>query len=99
MRENPPHFFQRFVADHASFFVDKFNYAPDGLAGARCSIFALFRDYMLPASLRMEQHVRSDAAWGLSTNQMRLMKRVRRNNGQDSHASARSIEGWEWRAF
>ena len=45
----------------------------------------------LPASLRME-HVRSDAAGVLSTNQTR----VRRNNGQ---VSARSIEGWEWRAF
>ena len=85
--------FQRFVDDHASFFVDKFNYIPDGKAGARGSIFALFRDDILPTALRME-HVRSDVEGDLSTNQSntRLMKRVRRNNGQ---FSARSIEGWE----
>ena len=85
--------FQRFVDNHASFFVDKFAYAPDGKAGARGSVFALFRDDILPAALRME-HVRSDVEGDLSTNQShtRLMKRVRRNNGQ---VSARSIEGWE----
>ena len=85
--------FQRFVDDHASFFVDNFNYIPHGKAGARGSIFALFRDDILPTALRME-HVRSDVEGDLSTNQShtRLMKRVRRNNGQ---VSARSIQGWE----
>ena len=85
--------FQRFVDNHASFFVDKFAYIPDGKAGAKGSIFALLRDDILPTALRME-HVRSDVEGDLSTNQSntRLMKRVRRNNGQ---VSARSIEGWE----
>ena len=85
--------FQEFVANHSSFFVDKFNYAPNGKAGARGSTFALFRDDILPAALRIE-HVRSDVEGVLSTNQSntRLMKRVRRNNGK---VSARSIEGWE----
>ena len=83
--------FQRFVNDHASFFVDNFNYIPHGKAGARGSIFALFRDDILPTALRME-HVRSDVEGDLSTNQERLMKKVARNNGQ---VSARSIEGWE----
>ena len=78
------------VDDHASFFVDNFNYIPHGKAGARGSIFALFRDDILPTALRME-HVRSDVEGDLSTNQShtRLMKRVRRNNGQ---VSARSIQ-------
>ena len=82
--------FQRFVDDHASFFVDNFNYIPHGKAGQRGSIFALFRDDILPTALRME-HVRSDVEGDLSTNQShtRLMKRVRRNNGQ---VSARSIQ-------
>ena len=73
--------FQRFVDDHASFFVDNFNYIPHGKAGQRGSIFALFRDDILPTALRME-HVRSDVEGDLSTNQSntRLMKRVRRNN-------------------
>eukprot|EP00966_Prymnesium_polylepis_P213445 4943340-Prymnesium_polylepis.2 len=75
--------FQEFVANNASFFVDIFAYAPDRKAGARGSIFALFRDDILPAALRME-HVRSDVEGGLSINHSntRLMKRVRRNNGQ-----------------
>ena len=85
--------FQRFVDDNSSFFVDKFNYIPNGIAGSRGSIFALFRDDILPAALRIE-HMRSDIEGGLSTNQSntRLMKRVRRNNEK---VSATSIEGWE----
>ena len=43
--------FQRFVDNYASFFVDKFAYAPTGKAGQRGSIFALFRDEILPAAM------------------------------------------------
>ena len=74
--------FQGFVEKHASFFVDKYNYKPTGkLAGAKGSVFALFRDQILPVTLRM-LHVRSDTEQlSAIQSQRRLMKRVRRNNG------------------
>ena len=89
--------FQGFVEKHASFFVDKFNYKPTRkLAGAKGSVFALFRDQILPVTLRM-LHVRSDTeqlsdVLSAIQSQRRLMKRVRRNNGV---VPVRAIEGRE----
>ena len=86
------HVWQSFVADHPSFFVDTFNYKPDGKPGQRGKMFALFRDEILPAGLRFG-HVRSEVEVGLSTLQERHVKRIAvRSDGQ---ASVRSIEGWE----
>ena len=86
------HVWQGFVEDHSSFFVDTFNYKPDGKPGQRGKMFALFRDEVLPAGLRFG-HVRSEVEVGLSTLQERHVKRIAvRSDGQ---ASVRSIEGWE----
>ena len=86
------HVWQGFVEEHSSFFVDNFNYKPDGKPGQRGKMFALLRDEILPAGLRFG-HVRSEVEVGLSTLQERHVKRIAvRSDGQ---ASVRSIEGWE----
>ena len=88
------HVWQSFVADHPSFFVDTFNYKPDGKPGQRGKMFALFRDEILPTGLRFG-HVRSELGEaGLSTLQERHVKRVACRS--DGLPSARSIEGWEF---
>ena len=86
--------FQGFVEANLEFFVDNFSYVPKGKPGQRGPMFALFRDEILPNSLRFE-HVRSDIEGTLSTmqDQARHVKRVScRSQGA---LSARCIEGWE----
>ena len=89
------HVWQSFVEDHPSFFVDNFNYKPDGKAGQRGKMFALFRDEILPSAVRFG-HVRSDVEAVLSTisDQGRHVKSLTVRS--DGLASVRSIEGWEF---
>ena len=89
------HALQSFVEDHPSFFVDNFNYKPDGKAGQRGKMFALFRDEILPSAVRFG-HVRSDVEAVLSTisDQGRHVKSLTVRS--DGLASVRSIEGWEF---
>ena len=82
--------FQNVVDKHTPFFVDKFDYMPKGKAGQRGSVFALFRDVILPAALQME-HVRSDVPATIQK-QRRLEKRVRLKNGTVS-GSDQSTDG------
>ena len=88
------HIWQAFAEAHKGFLLEKFEYKALGKPGQRGSMFAMFRDEILPASLR-HGHVRSDIDCTLSTieSQARHVKRVPcRTNGLPS---ARSVAGWE----
>ena len=80
--------YQGFVLNHPSFFAEKFGYYPVATPGPKGSMFALFRDKILPQALRMS-HVHSDVD---DLEQTRHIKRDVKTNGQ---ASARCIIGWD----
>ena len=85
--------YQEFVEKNSIFFAESFGYRPVAKpAGAKGSMFALFRDEILPPALAQLQ-VRSDCD-SLSTfmGKAKHMKRDVRNNGQ---SSMRCIVGWE----
>ena len=84
--------YQGFVEENSSFFAEKFGYRPVAKPGPKGSMFALFRDEILPPALA-QSLVRSDLE-SLSTlsGKTKHMKRDVKNSGQ---SSMRCIVGWE----
>ena len=86
--------YQGFVEDNLSFFAEKFGYRhfKNKPAGPKGSMFALFRNEIIPPALAQSQ-VRSDVD-SLSTlsGKTKHMKRDVKNSGQ---SSMRCIVGWE----
>ena len=84
--------YQGFVEENSSFFAEKFGYRPVAKPGPKGSMFALFRDEILPPALT-QSLVRSDLD-SLSTlsGKTKHMKRDVKNSGQ---SSMRCIVGWE----